>query len=113
MRELRRGCPDRRSVPLPEGIRRVLGAGRVANVLSFGRRACRRFCDSGMAERERTADGPLSARQAAIADIGPLPPFPKRIEFREWPGWVVSYRHRALCLAPVHSPVSKHLFEAR
>jgi hypothetical protein len=54
-----------------------------ANILSFGRRACRRFCDSGMAERERTADGPLSARQAATADIGQLPPFPKRILFRE------------------------------
>lgn len=61
----------------------------------------------------RLADRPVSGGRVAIADIGQLTVFLKRIEFREWPGWVVSYRHRALCLAPVHSPVSKHLFEAR
>lgn len=33
-----------------------------------------------MAELGRKADWPLSLRKAAIADIGQLPPFPKRID---------------------------------
>ncbi len=54
--------------------------------------------------------GLVSRLGAAIETVGAVP---QGIEFREWPGWVVSYRPRARCLAPVHSPVSKHLFEAR